>query len=88
MKDSKDAIVEKILNDVSQEVSYKVGDIVMGYPAPPNIVALAALQSIVTASLPTMSKKQRKIFDAVLARTTVVSIPPSMDPRKKGGPRS
>lgn len=88
MKDPRDVLFEKILNDVSQEVSYKVGDIVMGYPAPLNIVALAALQSIVTAALPTMSEKQREIFNMVIARTTVVTIPPEMDPRKKRGPRS
>ena len=88
MSDFKHFIVEKVLNDISQEVSYKVGDIIMGYPAPLDIVALAALQSIVTASLPEMSKTQREIFDMVLARTTVVTIPPEMDPRKKGGPAS
>lgn len=88
MSDFKNAIIEQIVNDVSQEVSYKVGDIIMSYPPPLDVVATAALQSIVTASLPNMNKKQREIFDMVLARTTVVSIPPSMDPRKKGGPTS
>lgn len=88
MSDFKHFIVEKVLNDVSQEVSYKVGDIVMGYPGPLKIVALAALQSIVTASLPGMSKTQREIFDKRIESTTVVTIPAEMDPRKKGGPAS
>jgi hypothetical protein len=84
MNDPVGALAEKLANDVSQAVSYRVGDILDSYPYPMNIVALAALQSILTASLPLMSDLDRKLFDSLVTRTTVTTIPSSMDPRKKG----
>lgn len=77
--------VEKMCNALSQDVSYKFGDMVIGYPHFLRPLVLATVQACINAQLPTMPEKDRAIFDKALGNMTVISIPREFDPRKKGG---
>ena len=78
-------VVEKMCNGVAQEVSYKLGDMIVSYPRFLRPVVVATVQACINAQLGTMPEDDRKIFDKALAGMNVVSIPREFDPRKKGG---
>lgn len=78
-------VVEKMCNSVAQEVSYKLGDMIVSYPRFLRPVVVATVQACINSQLGTMPEDDRKIFDKALAGMEVVSIPRELDPRKKGG---
>lgn len=83
MEDRIQKFVEKLCNGLSQDVSYKFGDMVIGYPDFLRPLVLATVQACITAQLPTMPAEDKKLFDNALQHMTVISIPKEMDPRKK-----
>lgn len=78
-------VVEKMCNGVAQEVSYKLGDMIVSYPRFLRPVVIATVQACINSQLGTMPEEDRRIYDKALAGMQVVSIPREFDPRKKGG---
>ena len=83
-----DKAIEKMVNRLSQDVSYKFGDLILSYPPALRAVALATVQSCITASLETMPKDERELFEAAKDKMIVMTIPKEMDPRKHGGQKN
>ena len=77
--------INKTIEQIAQDVSYKFGDLVMSYPAPFRVLVLAVVQSCITANLGTMPQNERELFEAAKAKMVVMTIPPELDPRKYGG---
>ena len=81
-------IIEAMINKISQDVSYKFGDLIMSYPLGLRALALATVQSCITANLGTMPPEERKLFEAARDRMVVMTIPEELDPRKYGGQKN
>lgn len=80
--------VEEICAQLAQDVSYKLGDMIESYPREFRPVVIAAVSACIRSQLTTMPDSDRQIYENVLAGIVVMSIPRSMDPRKKGGTTS
>ena len=80
-----DKTLQLIINRLSQDVSYKFGDLVMSYPESLRALVMAVVQSCITADLGTMSKGERELFEAAKSRMVVMTITAELDPRKYGG---
>lgn len=78
-------MVEALCNRISQDVSYKLGDMVLSYPSFVRPLVIATVQACLNAQMGTMPAKDRELYDAALAKMTAVTIPAAMDPRKGGG---
>lgn len=85
MKDPIQQVIEQMCQQISQDVSYKLGDMIESYPREFRPVVIATVSACINSQLTTMPPEDRKIYDGLLASMEVVSIPRSMDPRKKGG---
>ena len=83
-----DKAIEEMVNRLSQDVSYKFGDLILSYPPALRAVALATVQSCITANLETMPKDERELFELAKDRMIVMTIPKEMDPRKYGGQKN
>jgi len=81
MKNESD-FVEKLCNTVSQQVSYRLADMIMAYPVYLRPLVIATVQACLNANMVTMPDHDRELYDAALAQMTVVTVPPEMDPRK------
>lgn len=77
--------LQVIINQVSQDVSYKFGDLILSYPPALRAVVLALAQSCITAELGTMSKSGKELFEIAKNKMIIMTIPQEMDPRKYGG---
>lgn len=80
-----DKAIEELVNRISQDASYKFGDLVMSYPEGLRALVMAVVQSCITANLGTMPKEERELFEAAKSRMVVMTIPAELDPRKHGG---
>lgn len=81
MKNESD-FVEKLCNTVSQQVSYRLADMIMAYPVYLRPLVVATVQACLNANMATISDLDRQLYDTALAKMTVVTVPPEMDPRK------
>lgn len=88
MKDPIQQAIETICQQISQDVSYKLGDMIESYPREFRPLVIATVSACIRSQLTTMPSDDRKIYENALAGMEVVSIPRSMDPRKKRGPTS
>lgn len=80
-----DKAIEELVNRISQDASYKFGDLVMSYPEGLRALVMAVVQSCITANLGTMPKEEMELFEAAKSRMVVMTIPAELDPRKHGG---
>ena len=78
-------MMEALCNKVSQEVSYKLSDMVLSYPRFLRPLVLATVQACLNAQMGTMPEKDRQLYDAALHKMVVATIPQAMDPRRGGG---
>lgn len=76
--------IEDLCSKVSQRVSYQLADLIMGYPTFLRPLVIATVQACLNAQMSTMPSTDRQMYDAALAKMTVVTIPHTMDPRKGG----
>ena len=88
MKDPIQKAVEEICTQLAQDVSYKLGDMIESYPREFRPVVIATVSACIKSQLTTMPDSDRQIYENALAGMQVVSIPRSMDPRKKRWPTS
>ena len=80
----KNMIIE-LVNRLSQDVSYKLSDLIFSYPEFARPLVTAAIQACIGSGVQNMPEKARELYFAALEKMTVVSIPKEMDPRKTGG---
>ena len=78
-------MVETLCNKISQDVSYKLGDMILSYPTFLRPLVVATVQACLNANMVTMPDHDRELYEAALAKMTVVTVPPDLDPRKGGG---
>ena len=83
-----DKIIEAMINKISQDVSYKFGDLIMSYPLGLRALAMAVVQACITANLGTMPREERELFEAAKDHMVVMTIQAELDPRKYGGQKN
>ncbi len=76
-------LAHKMINDVQQDVTYKLQDLIEGYSPIKKIIAIAAIKSNIDALLTSLDENQREIIDDLVRRTEVVILPSAFDPRKQ-----
>ena len=80
--------INKTIEEIAQDASYKFGDLVMSYPAPFRTLVLAVVQSCITANMATASETEKQIFETVCKKSTITMLPVALDPRKFGGEKN
>lgn len=78
-------IVKAVVETLMQDVSYKLGDVINQYPSALQPYVVAVLRSIHDALLATFSEDDRKVYDHLISKTVLMTLPKSMDPREEGG---
>lgn len=68
-----------------QDVSYQLGDVINRYPAELRPYVMTVLRSILAAELAMFSEEELELYEHLVERTVMMTLPKSMDPRKKGG---
>ena len=68
-----------------QDISYQLGDVINQYPAGLQPYVMAVLRSILAAVLASFSEEDLKLYEHLVERTVMMTLPKSMDPRKEGG---
>lgn len=68
-----------------QNVSYQLGDIINQYQAELRPFVMAVVKSILEVETAAFSEEDRKLYDHLVGRTVMMTLPKSMDPRKEGG---
>ncbi len=68
---------------IMQDASYKLGDILNGYPDEVRVLVLVVMQRLVDVIKPMMSESDQDLFDRLIKRTNVIAAPASLDPRKR-----
>ena len=81
-------MISELISQLSQDVSYKLSDLIFSYPEVARPLVMATLQACIGSSVNTMSAAARELYFAALEKMTVISIPKKMDPRNTGGSRS
>ena len=62
-----------------------LGDVINQYPSALQPYVVAVLRSIHDALLATFSEDDRKVYDHLISKTVLMTLPKSMDPREEGG---
>ena len=73
-----------MLAEVCQEASYKFGDLVLSYPPYLRAVVMAVASGCIKSNYNAMPKDEREIFDLLLPKLTILTLPIGFDPRKHG----
>lgn len=68
---------------IMQDASYKLGDVINGYPPGVHVFVLVVMQRLVDILKPMMSEKDQELFDHLIRHTHVIAAPASLDPRKQ-----
>ena len=68
-----------------QDVSYQLGDIINQYTSELRPLVMAVVKSILEVETASFSEEDRKLYDHLVGRTVMMTLPKSMDPRKEGG---
>lgn len=67
-----------------QDVSFQLGDVINQYSAGLQPFVMAVLRSILEAVTASFSEEDRKLYDHLVGRTVMMTLPKSLDPRKEG----
>ena len=78
-KDFAKAMAESIM----QDASFKLGDVINGYPPEVRVLVLVVMQRMVDVIKPMVSESDQDLFDRLLSRTNVITAPTALDPRKR-----
>lgn len=84
MNDKQDLtkIIEKVVNRIMQEMSFKISDLCESYDSEQTVFFLAAETLHARAVLPLLDDKDRVVYEKLLAASTTAVLPTSMDPRE------
>lgn len=77
-------LLKAAVEALMQDISYQLGDVINQYPSALQPYVVAVLRSIHDALLSTFSEEDRKVYDHVVSKTVLMTLPKSMDPRKEG----
>lgn len=78
-----DETAKKLKEAIMQDASYKLGDVLNGYPPEFRVLVLVVMQRLVDTIMPLMSESDRDLFDRLLRHTHVIAAPTALDPRKR-----
>lgn len=78
-------LLKAAVEALMQDISYQLGDVINRYPAALQPYVVAVLRSVHDALLATFSEDDLKLYEHLIERTVMMTLPKSMDPRKEGG---
>lgn len=70
-------------NELGQEISYAIGDLLSSYPLDDRPFILGILSAIVSARTAILRDDERKVYELAVKTSHIVFCPPELDPRKK-----
>lgn len=76
-------VISSVFSQISQEVSFRLADMVVSYPEILRPVVFATIQACLNAQMETMPAAAKKLYDDLLAKMTVISVPQALDPRRR-----
>ncbi|MBR3585076.1 MAG: hypothetical protein IKO00_03535 [Oscillospiraceae bacterium] len=76
-------LARKMINNVQQDATYKLQDLIEGYSPITKIIAIAAIKSNIDALLMSLDDNTRDLINSLVMRTEVVILPSAFDPRKQ-----
>lgn len=76
-------LAKSMAETIMQDASYKLGDILNGYPDEVRVLVLVVMQRLVDVIKPMMSESDQNLFDRLIRHTNVITAPASLDPRKQ-----
>ena len=76
-------LAKEMAETIMQDASYKLGDVLNGYPPEVHVLVLVIMQRVVDTIKPMMSESDRDLFDRLIRHTNVIAAPTSLDPRKR-----
>lgn len=84
---AEEAYFKELCDQISDEVSFRLDDLLTIYPSPWLPYVLAVLQAILTVKVQGLTKLENQVYQEALAGMRITTMPRSMDPRKGGGSR-
>lgn len=78
-----DDLTKAVTEAIMQEASYKLGDVLNGFPPGTQVFVLVVMQRLVDLIKPMLSEKDQELFGHLYRHTSVVAAPASLDPRKQ-----
>ena len=78
-------LLKAAVEALMQDISYQLGDVINQYPSALLPYVVAVLRSVHDALLATFSEEDRKVYERLVSKTVMMTLPASMDPRKEGG---
>ena len=79
-----DGLINKVIEAVQQDASYKLQDMLEEYSPINKLFAIAAIKSNIDALLSTLDEPERTLINEIVIRTQVTIMPVEFDPRKQG----
>ena len=76
-------LAKSMAETIMQDASYKLGDVLNGYPPEVHVLVLVVMQRLVDTIKPMMSESDRDLFDRLIRHTNVITAPASLDPRMR-----
>ena len=87
-EDQKMEMAQEVVTQLMQRASFEIGDLINEWPNELRVFWLASAQTIINSLLPTLDERDRKLFDSIIGRTTVVMVPSAFDPRSGKRPET
>lgn len=78
-----DDLTKAVTEAIMQEASYKLGDVLNGFPAGTQVLVLVVMQRLVDLIKPMLSETDQELFGLLLSHVNVIAAPASLDPRKQ-----
>ena len=78
-------LAHKMVNDIQQEVTYKLQDLINSYSPIRQVIAIAAIKSNINALMASMDEEPREIINQLVEHTEVAVLPNFLDPRRHQG---
>jgi hypothetical protein len=80
-------LAKALAQAVMQEAAFDVGDLVNRYPVELRPYLMVVVKSIHDSVVAGFSDDEHQLYESLLSRTVMMTMPKSMDPREKGGRR-
>lgn len=78
-----DEASKNLAETIMQDASYKLGDVINGYPPSVHVFVLVVMKRLVDLIKPTMSESDQELFDHLIRHVNVIAAPAALDPRKR-----
>ena len=75
-------LAHKMVNDIQQDATYKLQDLLNEYSPVQKIIVVAAIKSNIEALIASMEEGPRTVINGIVEHTEVTIMPDFMDPRR------